>query len=383
MGDRLDLTPPEPKLSPDRVTALHRLAEILERSGIDLADLDDVGRIDKIEGGTWETAIKLRDAETGEERIETVRQERAGWVVSPSWDTGPQWPLIQPGPTFDVSYREPSGTGSIPEGWRTLVCLPDIQAPFQDERAMDVALEIVARVSPDAVVLHGDNLDLAELSRFRQHPSFAGGAQAAIDRMTLFCAELRAAAGPDAEIVWIEGNHEARLEHYVLDNAASAFGLSRGKLPDEDPQRPVLSVAELCRLTESGVTYLEGYPANPYWFQPNVRVVHGHYTGQNAHSKYLAEGVTTVWGHTHSRMWADKVLADGRRIYGLSPGCLCDVNGSVPGTMTGYGEDGPKRQPVNWDQGVLIGYGNGTDFRPEMVPIVDGRAVFRGELIAP
>ncbi|MGB1224870.1 MAG: metallophosphoesterase [Mycobacterium sp.] len=364
---------------------MQALANLLEDSGVDLDNLIDVGRIDKISGGTWTTGMKVRDAD-GNESIEYAEQSRAGWVISPSWEDGPKWPVLQPGPTFNVQYQKPSGTGNDDikpsDGWRSIVCLPDMQAPFHCERAADIALEIVGEIQPNVVVLHGDNLDLESMSRFRQHPSFAGGAQLAIDYMTLFCAELRSAAGPDAEIVWIQGNHEQRLENYALDNAAASFGLKKGKHPNKEwKDRPNLSVPELCELDESGVTYLEGYPANHYWFQDNVRIVHGHYTGQSAHTKYLAEGVTTVFGHTHHRIWAEKVLADGRLIHAISPGALCSVDGTVPGQMTGYDFDGPVRQPVNWQQGVLVGYGDGDQFIPEMVPIRGGRAMFRGRLL--
>lgn len=353
--------------------------DMLASHGVDVDDLFREGYTPhRITMGSHETGMKVQQ-EDGSHRVEVVEQKRGGFELrlSPSWAAGPQWPLPQPGPEFKVAAAK-LGKRATDSKFRTLVCLPDIQAPFHDERALDVALQIVTAVGPDVVVMHGDNLDLPELSRFRKHPSFASSTQRAIDRMTLFCAELRAAA-PAAEIVWIQGNHEARIEHYILDNAAAAYGISRGQLPDEDPQRPVLAVPELCRLDESGVTYLGGYPANDYWFQPNVRVVHGTYTGKSAPDRYLAEGTSVIWGHTHSQHFSHRTLADGRRIYALSPGCLCSVDGEVPGVMTGYDFGGPIRRPVNWDQGVLVGRGDGEQFWPELVPIVDGHAVFRGE----
>lgn len=382
MGKVAGTNPPQkPKRwSKSQLDAAAQLLDLFEEYGVNVDDLFADGyRPKRISGGDWQTGMKIKQPD-GTHKIELVDQKRGGWEInlSPAWADGPQWPVVQPGPAFTIgaTKRPPN---KKPDGWRSIVCLPDIQAPFQDERAIDVALQIVAAESPDVIVMHGDNIDAPELSRFRQHPSFAAATQHAIDRMTLLCAELRATAGPDCDIVWIQGNHEARLEHYILDNAAAAYGIARGKLPDEDPQRPVLAVSELCRLAESDVTYLEGYPANTYWFQPNVRVIHGKYTGKSAPSKYLAEGVTSIWGHTHSANWSHQTLADGRRIYALSAGALCAVDGSVPGTMTGYDFDGPIRQPVNWDQGVIVGRGDGDQFWPELVPIVDGVAVFRGE----
>lgn len=372
---------PRRKHSKSELEQAATFLDMLADHGVDVDDLFAEGYTPhRITVGHHQTGMKIQEPD-GSHRVEVVEQKRGGFELrlSPSWASGPQWPLPQPGPEFNVTAVPARPVRD--DGDRVLVCLPDIQAPFQDHRALDVALQIVAITAPDVIVLHGDNLDLPALSRFRQHPSFAASTQQAIDEMTLFCAELRATA-PHAEIVWIQGNHEARLQHYILDNAAAAFGISRGQLPDEDPQRPVLAVRELCRLDESGVTYLDGYPANDYWFQPNVRVVHGTYTGKSAPDKYLAEGVTSIWGHTHAAHFSHRTLADGRRIYALSAGCLCSVNGEVPGTMTGYNFDGPVRRPVNWDQGVLVGRGDGVQFWPELVPIVDGAAMFRGERLS-
>jgi hypothetical protein len=39
----------------------------------------------------------------------------------------------------------------------------------------------------------------------------------------LLCAQVRDAA-PNAQIIWLAGNHEERIPNYLLDNAAAAFG---------------------------------------------------------------------------------------------------------------------------------------------------------------
>jgi hypothetical protein len=359
------------------------LADWLEQSGVDLGDLPDVGRLTEISGGTHSTAMKVRQ-EDGTDSIEIVQQPRASFKISPAWETGPQWPLPQPGPTFKVKHRKRSGTGNDMKsaGWDTTVVIPDIQAPYEDLAALNVALEIVGVVQPLRVVMNGDNIDAAELGRFRKYPSFAGGLQAAIDSMTLFCADLRAAAGPDAELFYLEGNHDARLANMILDNAAAAFGVRVGKLPDEDPNRPAMSVPSLLRLDESGVQYVGGYPAGAVWLTPTFRVIHGNKSGKNAVSEYLNEGVSTAFGHTHHREWKEKVLPDGRRIFAISAGCMARLDGHTPGTNTGYGDDGaPVTAPTNWAQGVLLVHTKGDVAVPEMVPIYGGRAWFRGGII--
>jgi len=363
---------------PDARDAVSRVIAWFEASGVDIAELIALGQLEQI--GGWQTTLKLKN-DDGTDRFETVNQ--AKWSISPAWESGPTWPLVAPAPTMNVKYGA-KREKPVPDGWRTVAVLPDIQAPFVDWDAVDVALSILAAVRPDVVVLVGDNLDFAGLSRFRQMPGFASSAQAGVDMMAWLCAQVRSTIGPDAEIHWIEGNHEARLPNMILDNAAGAYGLRRARLPDEDVNRPVLTVANLCRLEDFGVEYHQGYPGAQVWFQPitdahPVRVTHGRFTSRTAAKRYLDEGATTIFGHVHSREWEERRLADGRIIHAMSPGALCLVDGSVPGVVTSYDEDGaPLRQPVNWQQGIVVGHGDGDTFVPEMVSIDAGRAIYGG-----
>jgi len=138
----------------------------------------------------------------------------------------------------------------------------------------------------------GDNLDAPEFGKYRLSPAFQRTMQASIDRATLLCFQLRALA-PEAEIVWLAGNHEERLPNYLMDNAVAAFGLRQGKKPDS---WPVLSVPFLCRMDESNVDYRAGYPASHCWINQRLRVIHGDKVasgGSTAH-KYLANEKTSV-----------------------------------------------------------------------------------------
>jgi hypothetical protein len=133
--------------------------------------------------------------------------------------------------------------------------------PTHDEAAMSVALKVIRAARPSKVVMVGDNLDLPELGKYRLSPAFQLTTQATIDRGGRMAAEVRAAA-PNAEIVWLAGNHEERLPNYILDNARASFGIKQALEPEG---WPVLSVPHLCRLDDYGVTYMPGYPAADYW----------------------------------------------------------------------------------------------------------------------
>ncbi len=142
-----------------------KLAEMLERQNI---DVEDIGKINRI--NAWQGFMRGEDGEP--ELIDMV-----GIQFVPAWADGPQWPVIEPAPAIKL----PAVRGALP-GRELKVCvvLPDIQIgyyrdnhdllhPTHDEAALSVALQITKAAKPDLVVMVGDNLDLPEMGRFRQH----------------------------------------------------------------------------------------------------------------------------------------------------------------------------------------------------------------------
>jgi len=380
LADRLvEQTPP-----PAKTITLGKIAELLERNGI---DIDEIGRVQRI--SLYQSLIKNDDGEAEVHDLAAVQ-------LSPAWETGPAWPVVQPGPVVKVPVRKPTvaRTGE----WATCVVLPDIQAgyfraadgtlePLHDERALSVALQIIRLERPELIVLVGDNADFAEFGKYLVTAPYAQTTQATIDRLTVLCAELRAAA-PEARIVWLAGNHEERLPRHIAQNAAAAFGLRRGNLPES---WPVLSVPYLCRFDDYNIEYVPGYPASSFWITPQLRVIHGDKVasgGSTAH-KYLAnEKVSVIYGHIHRREWAERTREDHdgpKTIMAASPGCLARIDGAVPSTKGGTDLDGrPVQRHEDWQQGVAVvrHHADGR-FRYEQIPIHDGWAFHAGrEIVA-
>lgn len=371
----------QPGVEAKRRAALGQIAEMLERKGIDPAD---IGRVKRV--SLYQSLTKNSDGEAETHDLTAIQ-------FSPAWEDGPEWPVIQPGPR----YRLPARTATVgrSEGWNRAVILPDMQIgyyrgkddelePTHDEAALEVALAIVKDVKPNVIVMVGDNIDAPEFGKYRLTPAFQRTMQAAIDRATTLCAQLRAIA-TDAEIVWLAGNHEERIPNYLLDNASAAFGLRRGNTPDS---WPVLSIPYLCRMDETGVDYRAGYPAGQYWINQRLRVIHGDKvaSGNSTAHKYLAtEKTSVIYGHIHRREWAERTREDwdgAKTVMAASPGCLARIDGVVPSTKQGTDLDGrPLRRVEDWQQGlgvVTFEQGDGR-FVYEQVAIHDGWAQYRGK----
>lgn len=384
-GLRDDITAATVDATGARRNVLGRIAELLDRNGI---SVDDVGAVRRV--SLYQSVTKGADGEPLIHDLTAVQ-------LSPKWAEGPAWPPVQPAPPIRVTAGKGTRT---PATTSTAVVLPDMQVGYyrgadgelvatHDERALAVALAVLKDARPSLVVLVGDNLDLPEMGKYRTTPAYRQTMQAAIDRAAGIAAEVRAAAGPDARIVWLAGNHEERLPRYILDNAAAAFGLRQGNTPEG---WPVMSVPHLCRLDDSRVEYLAGYPASHVWITPTLRVIHGDRVnsgGSTAH-KYLNAGDSTsvIYGHIHriETAYRTRVTHDGpRTVLAASPGCLARIDGAVPSVKGGVDVDGrPLVRFEDWQQGLAV-----VPFDPvsgrftyEQVAILDGCAWWRGKVYA-
>ena len=265
--------------------------------------------------------------------------------------------------------------------------LNDVYDPFHDERAMDVALQITSWLADndrmDGVINLGDYIDLPTFGRFEQEPAFANTTQKAFDRAHLFLQEQRAAAGPKAEIVLIEGNHDRRMEKFISINAAAAWGLKRANAQE----LPVMSIPYLLRLEEIGVEYIDAYPAGAYWLTKTLRAMHGTKVRSNGSTAAAYTNdtphISTVFGHVHRQEVQSRTVFDREgaiKSSAISPGCLCRVDGAVPSVNGSTKVDGsPAKFYENWQQGIaVITIDEDEQFYTELVQINEGVAWFRG-----
>ena len=362
--------------------ALGALAEMLEKKNIDISEIGDIKKVSIYQS--------LTKNELGEAEVHDL----AAIQFSPSWDEGPKWPVIQPGP--QIQLQKTKTKPKVAGGFKTAVIPPDIQIgyfrnrdgklePTHDESAIDVCLAMIEELQPDLIVCVGDNLDLPEMGKYVTYPAYAQTTQASIDRATMFCAQMRSAA-PNARIVWLAGNHEERMPKYIVQNAMAAYGLRKGNAPES---WPVLSVPYLCRMDEYGVEYKPGYPAADFWINKKLKIIHGDRvksSGSTAHVYLNNEKVSVIYGHIHRIETAFKTREDyegPKTVMAASPGCLARIDGAIPSTKGGVDLDGrPLTRHENWQQGVgVVIYEDSGDhkFSYEVATIYNGWTMFRGK----
>ena len=226
--------------------------------------------------------------------------------------------------------------------------------PFHDERAIDLSMQLIREIQPDEVVNLGDMIDFPTLSRWPQEEAMQRTIQKSIDYTHEFLSLQRANA-PHAKLVWVEGNHDLRLQNYVQANAAKISGLRRANM---DHELPLLSIPYLLRLDEIGVNYVGGWPKAEYYLSDVLKAKHGDCvksSGKTAAAVVEREDVSTVFGHIHRAETAYKTRhgrKGPRTQFAHCPGALCLTNGAVPGFHTGTDTD---MKPVTYWQDWQLG----------------------------
>ena len=363
-----------------------KLIEALKKNNV---EPELIGMVKSIRVSTWTTTIKNADGEA-----EAHDNQGVQLVLDPAFSDGPKWPVIQQASQVPIKLPKPKVNKAKV---KTAIILPDPQIgfrrdlvedtldPFHDEKAMSIALQIIADVAPDQIINLGDFLDFPSFSRFIQEPTFALTTQKAINRGYRFLVEQRASAS-NAKVTLIAGNHDIRINKSIITNATAAFGLHRAEKPDN---WPVLSVPFLLRLDELNVEYIDGYPAGEYWINDNLKCIHGvkvRSNGSTAMAVVADDRVSTIFGHVHRMELQYKTVnvKDGFKTrLAFTPGTLARIDSAVPSTNGGTDEWGkPVTRYENWQQGIgIVHYeeGNG-DFHVYGVHIHNGKAMYNGKL---
>lgn len=247
--------------------------------------------------------------------------------------------------------------------------------PFHDRKALDVALQIAQAVQPDRIIWLGDMEDLPDWSdRFLRSPEFYWTTQPSIIETVWWLAQFRLAC-PDADILILEGNHDKRLQDALLKHLPAAYNL---RPPSEMHLPPALSIPRLLDLDTLHIEYVPDYPNGIVWLNQAAAVIHGDVARGNPGAtvaKVVKDNdVTVIQGHIHRTEWASRTIHSptGRRpVYAFCPGCLCRIDGAVPGVK--------KRQ--NWQQGIGIVYHDDeSEATPVPIPIRRGKAIHGGVL---
>ncbi len=369
---------------------IRTLEALLEACQVDLT----VWAVERYVVNKWEVGRAAADVNlTWDEGVMSGHKRDVGAVsVEPLWQVK-AWlarkapvamkPVVSPVVVGD-GFRP--GKAEKREGLRCALVLPDAQFgfrrrkegldPFHDRRALGVVMGLAAEIKPDVTVWLGDVLDNAMWSdKFVRTPDFYFTTQAALVEAAWVIAQTRKATR--GEVYVLEGNHDKRPETAMAAHLVEAYGL---RAADQLGAAPALSVDNLLGLSRMGVAYVEGYPDGEVWLTDEIKLIHGStvraQSGVTSKAVANEEAQTTIFGHIHRMEMAMKTVR-GRNGYRtltmFSPGCLCRVDGAVPGSTLGS----------QWQQGAAVVWyeAGGGLCQIVPVPIYEGQAVYNGRVL--
>lgn len=103
--------------------------------------------------------------------------------------------------------------------------IPDTHRPYHDKKAYNLMMAVAADLKPQEIVILGDYADFYCVSSHSKDPRVLSILTDEVQDVLDGLDELDKAF-PGANKVFIEGNHEYRLERYLTDKAPALFGVT-------------------------------------------------------------------------------------------------------------------------------------------------------------
>lgn len=241
---------------------------------------------------------------------------------------------------------------------KKILIIPDLQVPFEDERAVRNLSRFIKKQKFDRIITIGDEIDLPQISRWTEGtPGFyeqtlASDRDAAVE-------VLRSLQVTDV----IRSNHTDRLYNVIMKKIPAFLAL------------PELRFEKFMKFDELGIKY----HTKPLEFAPGWIAIHGDHGSINPQPGLTAlgharrHGKNVVCGHTHRAGISAFTEASGgvigRVLRGVEVGHLMDVKKAhyTHGTM-------------NWQQAFAVFYVDGKKVSPVLTYIEkDGSFVFEGK----
>jgi predicted phosphodiesterase len=196
------------------------------------------------------------------------------------------------------------------------VILSDIHIPFHDDEALSLAIAETVKYRPDGIILNGDITDFFAVSRWERDPREVN-LKREIDQTVEFFAYMRQRF-PKSKIVWKQGNHEERWEHYLWRKAPELLNVDS------------FDVAEIFKLNQFRIELVRD---KRIIMAGKLPVLHGHEFPKGltnpvnqARGMFLRGLECAIAGHGHRSSEHAEASLLGKLITCWSTGCLCNLN---------------------------------------------------------
>lgn len=206
----------------------------------------------------------------------------------------------------------------------------DHHIPYHDQDAIELMIERAIEIKAKTLILVGDFMDCYQLSRFQKDPrkrSFKEEIAMAGEILDYIKQSL-----PDTKLIYKIGNHEERLDNYIMTNAPALYGIES------------LTYESLLRLQQRGIEVVKD---KRIIRAKHLNVIHGHeYVYSITNPVNPARGLfnrakkSAACFHHHRTSEHTETAINGDIISTWSGGCMCGLN--------------PEYMPLNnWNLGFI------------------------------
>ena len=250
---------------------------------------------------------------------------------------------------------------------KTTLIIPDIQYPYHDALMLKKLISVAKDIQPDQIVQIGDGIDFPQVSQWSKGNAgeYATDLQQHIDGYrSEVLVPLRDVA-PNAEITWLEGNHDLRVRDFIKRYAFPLTSLT------------ALEVPQLFKLDDLAVSYVNG----PIRVATNTYAIHGHESGGYSATpsawdlkfqKRYGSDKNFVFGHTHQPFIIHRAFGyEGK----VSPRFTMNVGSIMDPVAASYVKDGA----VSWVMSFAILRDDGKRVWPELVTATDRKFYVNGK----
>ncbi len=209
------------------------------------------------------------------------------------------------------------------------IFLSDIHIPYQDIKALSLAMDIIKDyklTDNDTIILGGDLVDYYPISSFSPDLTNSN-IDIELFETTEFLNNLRKLA-PKSEIIFFEGNHEQRMQKKIMSSCSALAPFLKNKL----------SIRELLEFRKFNIREVK----TPFSRKKKLYFMHGHEKRGFITPKHIAHvhlnytNRNIIVGHHHRFDMFITTQMDGSLLGGWCNGCLCDLRKMPDGLYTAF-----------------------------------------------
>lgn len=217
----------------------------------------------------------------------------------------------------------------IPSVHKRMLIISDLHIPYHNIPAITSAIDYAISANVDCVLINGDLVDEHSMSKFLIDPRKRNLAEE-LESTNLFLDSLQAAL--PVKTFFKLGNHDERLEKYLMRKAPELLGISEFRLPN------------LLNTYARGIECVE---EKRIVYAGKFIILHGHEVNMKgttvnpARTLYLKTKKSCLCGHLHTSSQHTEKRIDGYLVSNWSTGHLA--------------EEHPQYAPINnWNLGFAI-----------------------------